>query len=51
MPESADCAKAVNGLVLIALEQQDANGVDRVFMNTLADASGGFVFCPSQENL
>ena len=38
--------KAVNGLVLIALEQKDANGVDRVFMNTLADASGGFVFCP-----
>jgi hypothetical protein len=38
--------KAVNGLVLIALEQVDANGVDRVFMNTLADASGGFVFCP-----
>ncbi len=38
--------KAVNGPVLIALEQKDANGVDRVFMNTLADASGGFVFCP-----
>jgi hypothetical protein len=38
--------KAVNGLVLIALEQKDASGVDRVFMNTLADASGGFVFCP-----
>jgi hypothetical protein len=38
--------KAVNGSVLIALEQKDANGVDRVFMNTLADASGGFVFCP-----
>jgi hypothetical protein len=38
--------KAVNGLVLIALEQKDVNGVDRVFMNTLADASGGFVFCP-----
>jgi Domain of unknown function (DUF4382) len=38
--------KAINGLVLIALEQKDANGVDRIFMNTLADASGGFVFCP-----
>jgi hypothetical protein len=37
---------AVKGLVLIALEQKDANGVDRVFMNTLADASGSFVFCP-----
>jgi hypothetical protein len=38
--------KAVSGLVLIALEQKDANGVDRIFMNTLADGSGGFVFCP-----
>jgi hypothetical protein len=31
---------------MIALEQKDTNGVDRVFMNTLANASGGFVFCP-----
>jgi hypothetical protein len=38
--------KAISGLVLIALEQKDANGVDRVFMNTLADSGGGFVFCP-----
>jgi hypothetical protein len=38
--------KPISGAVLIALEQKDANGVDRVFMNTLADASGGFVFCP-----
>jgi hypothetical protein len=38
--------KAINGLVLIALEQKDAKGVDRVFMNTLADSAGGFVFCP-----
>jgi hypothetical protein len=38
--------KPISGGVLIALEQKDANGVDRVFMNTLADASGGFVFCP-----
>jgi hypothetical protein len=37
---------AISGLVTIALEQKDANGVDRVFMNTLADVSGSFVFCP-----
>lgn len=36
----------VGGQVLIALEQKDSTGVDRVFMNTLADATGGFVFCP-----
>lgn len=38
--------KAVSGTVMIALEQKDANGVDRVFMNTMTDANGGFVFCP-----
>ena len=38
--------KAVSGTVMVALEQKDANGVDRVFMNTLTDASGQFVFCP-----
>jgi hypothetical protein len=38
--------KPISGGVLIALEQKDANVVDRVFMNALADASGGFVFCP-----
>ena len=38
--------KAIAGPVMIALEQKDTNGVDRVFMNTLADSAGGFVFCP-----
>jgi hypothetical protein len=34
-------------MVMVALEQKDAaTGVDRVFMNTMADASGRFVFCP-----
>jgi hypothetical protein len=37
---------AINGSVLIALEQKDANGIDRVFMNTLATTTGSFVFCP-----
>src|ERR1700757_1195864 len=38
--------KAVNGPVMVALEQKDSTGVDRVIMTTLADASGNFVFCP-----
>lgn len=37
---------AINGSVLIALEQKDANGIDRIFMNTLATSTGSFVFCP-----
>lgn len=36
----------ISGRVMIALEQKDANGVDRVFMNTFASAGGSFVFCP-----
>jgi len=36
----------INGQVTVALEQPDATGVDRVFMSTLTDASGHFVFCP-----
>lgn len=37
---------AVQGPVLVALEQKDATGTDRIFMNTLTDAGGHFVFCP-----
>ena len=37
---------AINGSVLVAVEQPDVNKVDRVVMSTLASASGGFVFCP-----
>jgi hypothetical protein len=36
----------VNGEVTIALEQKDANGVDRIVMSTLAGSDGSFVFCP-----
>jgi hypothetical protein len=36
----------INGQVLVALEQKDASGTDRIFMNTLTNATGGFVFCP-----
>src|ERR1051326_2120105 len=34
------------GTVMVALEQKDANGVDRVVMQTTADANGNFTFCP-----
>lgn len=36
----------INGDVLVALEQKDASGVDRIVMSTLAKADGSFVFCP-----
>jgi hypothetical protein len=36
----------VNGQVLVALEQKDATGVDRIMMATLAGSDGSFVFCP-----
>jgi hypothetical protein len=32
--------------VIVALEQKDASGVDRIVMTTKANASGGFVLCP-----
>lgn len=42
----AATGNASTGMVEVALEQPDANGIDRVYMTTLADASGHFVFCP-----
>jgi hypothetical protein len=36
----------VNGHVLVAVEQKDAAGIDRVERATLAKADGSFVFCP-----
>jgi len=38
--------KPIAGEVTVALEQKDAAGIDRVFMSTMTDASGHFVFCP-----
>jgi hypothetical protein len=38
--------KLIDGQVVVALEQKDATGVDRIFMSTLVNASGQFVFCP-----
>ena len=36
----------INGPVMVALEQKDTAGVDRVFMNTMTTSTGTFVFCP-----
>jgi hypothetical protein len=36
----------VGGNSLVALEQKDANGVDRVLMQTTPDNNGNFAFCP-----
>ena len=34
------------GTTIVALEQKDLNGVDRVVMETVAASNGGFAFCP-----
>lgn len=34
------------GTAVVALEQKDSSGVDRVIMETVTDASGAFSFCP-----
>lgn len=36
----------INGNVIVALEQKDSTGIDRITMSTLAGADGSFVFCP-----
>ncbi len=36
----------LGGTTVVALEQVDNGGVDRVVMSTLADANGNFVLCP-----
>ena len=36
----------LNGEVLVALEQKDSTGIDRIVMATLAGNDGSFVFCP-----
>jgi hypothetical protein len=39
-------AAIVGGKGIVALEQKDANGVDRVILQTTTDANGNFVICP-----
>jgi len=36
----------VNGKVLVAIEQPDKTGIDRVVMEAAADSNGNFRFCP-----
>jgi len=36
----------ISGNVLVAIEQPDTTGVDRIMMETTADANGNFRFCP-----
>jgi hypothetical protein len=36
----------IAGQVLVAIEQPDKTGTDRIMMQTAADASGNFRFCP-----
>lgn len=44
--DSATAQPVSGGTTVVALEQKDSSGVDRVIMETVADASGAFVFCP-----
>jgi hypothetical protein len=39
-------APIAGGKIVVALEQKDVNGIDRVMMETVADAQGNFTFCP-----
>jgi len=36
----------IKGSVQVAIEQQDASGVDRIMMQAVADSNGNFRFCP-----
>ncbi len=36
----------VGGTTVVALEQKDGGGVDRVILSTLTDAKGNFALCP-----
>jgi hypothetical protein len=44
--DSVTLLPIVGGQVLVAIEQPDSTGVDRVIMQTAADANGNFNFCP-----
>ena len=44
--DKATNAAIVGGKAIVALEQKDINGVDRVIMQATPDSSGAFNFCP-----
>lgn len=44
--DSASNQPISGGTTVVALEQKDTSGIDRVVMETVTDASGAFSFCP-----
>jgi hypothetical protein len=48
--DAATTQPITTGTTVIALEQRDTNGVDRVIMETKADAQGHFSFCIPSPN-
>lgn len=44
--DSATNQAISGGATIVALEQKDSSGVDRVVMQTVTDSSGAFSFCP-----
>lgn len=44
--DSATTLPIVGGTTIIAIEQPDSTGVDRVVMENVTDSNGGFSFCP-----
>ncbi|HMK21291.1 MAG TPA: DUF4382 domain-containing protein [Terriglobales bacterium] len=44
--DSGTMQPIVGGTTVVAVEQPDTDGVDRVIMETVADSNGGFSFCP-----
>jgi hypothetical protein len=43
----ASTTNAISGAKgIVALEQKDASGIDRLIMQTTPDANGNFIFCP-----
>jgi hypothetical protein len=44
--DAATQAPIVGGTTVVVLEQNDGSGVDRVVMETVADNTGAFSFCP-----
>lgn len=44
--DSVSLQPIVGGNTVVALEQKDISGIDRVIMETVTDVNGAFVFCP-----
>jgi hypothetical protein len=44
--DSVSAQPVAGGNTVVALEQKDSSGIDRVIMETVTDSGGAFVFCP-----